>query len=369
MLKNIKFRKFVRTILAFFSTCFLVLMGWILIDCFTAKSTATEKVITYKVEDNIDYEVTLKDNQFYTSEESNENNKYVTSLMDTLQIYFDYELSGSKFFTSEYGYSVFLELVSNHDGDVVWKYEEELLPRDVKYSNDVMEVLIRDTVIVDVSNLYDKAMEFKDLTGYDVKLNIEVKIDNNLTVSGYENKVTDEQVLSLSVPLTKKVVSITTTNDKSINRSVLTHYEVDENFNIYLFLVSGLLTLSLIPLTIMSYVSLFNLINLDDYYRKLSILKRKYSPFIKEVSKKPEFKNKEVIDVLTCGELARLCMAREKLHINLYEDKEKYESLFYVIDDKVVYLYILELNYERIDMKDKSKVITIKEKEDDSKKS
>ena len=67
MLKNIKFRKFVRVILAFFSTCFLVLMGWILVDCFTAKSTATEKVITYKLEDNIDYEVTLKDNQFYTS--------------------------------------------------------------------------------------------------------------------------------------------------------------------------------------------------------------------------------------------------------------------------------------------------------------
>mgnify|MGYP003299111256 FL=1 len=368
MLKNIKFRKFVRVILAFFSTCFLVLMGWILVDCFTAKSTATEKVITYKLEDNIDYEVTLKDNQFYTSEESNEKNKYVTSLMDTLQVYFDYELSGSKFFDSEYGYSVFLELVSNNDGEVVWKYEEELLPYDSKLLNDVMEVSIRDTVIVDIRNLYDKAMEFKSLTGYDVKLNLEVKIDNSLTVSGYENKVTDEQVLSLSVPLTKKVVSITATNDKSINRSVLTHYEVDEKFNIYLFIVSGLLTLSLLPLTIMSYVSLFNLINLEDYSRKLFILKRKYAPFIKEVDKKPEFKNKEIIDVLTCGELARLCMEKEKLHINLYEDKENYETLFYVIDEKIVYVYLLELNYDRIDMKDKSKVIKLKKK-DDSKKS
>lgn len=368
MLENIKFRKFVRTILAFFSTCFLVLMLWILVDCFTSKSTATEKVITYKVKDSIDYEVTLKENQFYTSEEANEKNRYVASLMDTLQVYFDYELSGSKFFSSEYGYSVDLELVSNNDGEVVWNYTEEVLPREVKYEIDVMEVVVRDSVIIDISNLYSKAIEFKELTGYDVKLKIDVKIDNSLNVSRYDSKVNDEQLLSLSIPLTKKVVSISTSNNTSTNRSVLTHYEVDEEFNVYLFIISGLLTLSLIPLTVMSYVSLFNLINLDDYYRKLSILRRKYASFIKEVDKKPEFKNKEVIDVLTCGELARLCMAKEKLHINLYEDKENIESIFYVVDDKTVYVYLLELNYEHIDMKDKSKVISVKKKKDNSKK-
>mgnify|MGYP003308667695 CR=1 FL=1 len=146
-----------------------------------------------------------------------------------------------------------------------------------------------------MSNLYSRAKEFNELTGYDVKLHIDVRIDSSLSVDGYKNKVNDEQVLSLSVPLTKKVVSISTTNDKSINRSVIDHLEVDEKFNAYLFMLSGLVTLSLIPLTIMSYISLFNLINMDDYYRKLSILKRRYSKFIKIVDKKPDFKNKEVI--------------------------------------------------------------------------
>ena len=119
---EIKIRKLVRIILAFLSTCCLVLMLWVLVDCFTAKSSATEKVITYKISNNIDYEVTLKDNQFYTSDEANKNNRYVTSLMDTLQVYFDYELSGNKFFSGETGYNVNLELVSNYDGEVVWQY-------------------------------------------------------------------------------------------------------------------------------------------------------------------------------------------------------------------------------------------------------
>ena len=357
---EIKIRKFVRIILAFLSTCCLVLMLWVLVDCFTAKSTATEKVITYKVNNNIDYEVTLKDNQFYTSEEANEKNRYVTSLMDTLQIYFDYELSGSKFFSGEAGYSVNLELVSNYDGEVVWQYKEEVLPRMSEYSTDVLEVKVKDSVIIDISNLYSRAKEFNELTGYDVKLRVDVRVDSSLSVEGYKNKVNDEQILSLSIPLTKKVVSVTTTNDKSVNRNVIDHYEVDEKFNGYLFVVSGLVTLSLIPLTILSYISLFNLINIDDYYRKLAILKRRYGKYIKIVDKKPDFKNKEVIDVLTCGELARLCMIKDGLKINLYEDDDKKESLFYVIDEKDVYLYTLGLNYEHIDMSDRSKKISIK---------
>ena len=367
MLDSIKFRKYVRILLSFLSTCCLVLMLWVLIDCFTAKSTATEKVITYKIDDNIDYEVLLKDNQFYTSEVANEDNRYVTSLMDVLRVYFDYELSGSRFFSGEYGYSVNLELVSNHDGEIVWEYKEELLPKVSKYVNDVMSIQIRDSIVIDISNLYEKAKEFYALTGYDVRLNVDVMFDSVLKVDGYNKDVRDQQILSLSLPLTKKVISITTSNDNSSNKSVLTHYEVNEEFNGYLFIVSSLVSISLIPLTIMSYVSLFNLINLDDYNRKLNVLKRRYSKFIKVVYKKPNLKNKEVIEVVTCGELVKLCLGKEHLHISLYEDDENYKSFFYVVDDEVIYLYILELSYEYIKMSDKSKKINIKKKKEKGK--
>ena len=253
---EIKFRKLVRIILAFLSTCCLVFMLWVLVDCFTASSTATEKVITYKIKDNIDYDVVLKDNPFYTSDEANKENRYVTALMDTLQVFFDYELSGSKFFSGEHNYSVSLELVSNHGGEVVWKHTEEILPHTSLFSDDVMEVKVKDSIVVDIGNLYAMAREFFELTGYDVKLFIDVKIGSSLTVDGYKKNVSDEQILSLSIPLTKKVVSVDTTNNKNINRSIIEHYEFDEKFNVYLFLVSGISVLSLIPLTVMSYIAL-----------------------------------------------------------------------------------------------------------------
>lgn len=368
-MKNIKFKKFVRIVLAFLSTFFLVLMVWILIDCFTSKSMATKKIITYKVENDIDYEVILKENQFYTSDEANKNNRYVTSLMDTLEVFFDYELSGNNFFSGDYIYNVNLELVSNHDGEVMWKYNEEIVPQILKHVDDVMVIKIKDSVIVDIDSLYSRAQEFKILTGYDVKLKVDVNIDGSLVVDGYKNKVNDKKTMSLTVPLTKKVVNISTSSNNKVNKSVEDYYEVDEDFNSYLFIVSGLLILSLIPITIMSYASLFNLVNLVDYYRKLDILKKKYKRFIMIVEKRPDFKDKEVIDVLACVELARICIEKEKLHIDLYIDDEIKKSFFYVIDGEIVYLYTLELNYEFIDMSDKSRVIFKKKSKDDSKKS
>ena len=359
MFNSIGFRKFVRIILAFFSTCFLVLMLWVVIDCFTAKSNATEKVITYTINDGISYDVILKENQFYTNEESKKNNRYVTALMDTLQVYFNYELAGNKFFSGEYGYTVNLRLISNHNGAIVWKYEEEVVPRVSSYASDVMKFDVKDSVIIDINSLYSRAKEFNELTGYDVRLSVDVVFDSSLAVSGYSKKINDKQNLSLSIPLTKKVVSISTVNDNSVNRNVLTHYEVDEKFNAYLFIVSGLIIVSLIPLTVMSYVSLFNLVNLDDYYRKLSILRKKYARFIKVVDKKPDFKNKEVMEVITCGELARLCLMDEDLFINLYIDEDNKISLFYVVYEDEVYLYILKRSYEHIELSDKSKVISI----------
>ena len=52
---SLRFRKLVRTILVFLSTCFIIIMGWILIDCFTTKNNATDKIISYRVKDDIEY--------------------------------------------------------------------------------------------------------------------------------------------------------------------------------------------------------------------------------------------------------------------------------------------------------------------------
>lgn len=349
MRDNLKLRKFGRILLAFSSTCFLIIMLWVLIDCFTSKSTATDKVITYNVKDNIDYVVTLKDNQFYTNEEANEDNFYITSLMDTLQVKFQYELVGNRFFSSDYSYNVVLQLTSKNNDEVIWKYEEEVLSKIDESVSDVMKVSIDDSVNVDVSHLYNKAKEFYDLTGYGVDLKIYVNISSDLKVSNYDEGIKDNQSLLISFPLTEKIVSIEKSVDNSVNKKVLHQYEVDEKFNTYLFIVSILLIISLIPLTIRSYISLFNLTNLDDYNRKLKKLKRKYTYLIGDYVDKPDFKKKEIIEVVDFRELVSICNEKDLL-VNVFEKEKGRECWFYVIDKKDVYLYILSLDYNQIDM-------------------
>lgn len=354
-MENVKLRKLGRTILAFLSTCCLIIMFWILVDCFTAKSTASEKVISYKVSDSIDYKITMKNNQFYTSEEANESNFYVTSLMDTMQVNFKYNLIGSDYFNSDYEYVVVLNMTSANDGEVVWSYEEDVLSQVKDSVTDVMEIEISDSFNVDLSVLYKKAKEFYDLTGYGVNLDIKVKIASELSVENYDNKISDKQVLSISIPLSEKVASITKSSDNSVNKKVIDQYEVDEEFNTYLFIVSIGLIAALTPVTVRSYVALFNLTNLDNYDRKLKRLKTRYGFISKEVTKAPNFDNKEIYEVLSCSELSILC-ANKDLNINVYEKRKGKECWFYVVDKKDVYMYVLALDYEQIKMSNKGSI-------------
>lgn len=348
-MNNLKVRKFGRTFLAFLSTSFLFIMAWILVDCFTEKQTATTEVIKYKVKEDINYEVTLKENQFYTSEEANESNSYVSALVDTLKIDFNYELVGTNFFNSNYSYDVALKMTSVQDGEIVWSYDEAVLQEVSLEKKDIMEVNIKDTVNVDMSTLYTKAKEFKELTGYDVFLKIDVNIVNDLKVNNYDETIKDKQILSLSMPITDKVFAIEKTTTDGLSKSVFTQTSIDETFNTCLFIISLVSIVGLLPLTFISYVSLFNLINLDMYQSKINRINNRYGYLIKEVKGEPNFRDKELVEVVSLGLLVRLC-ADKDLVINFFERYEGKEAWYYVIDNQIAYLYILTLDYKEIDV-------------------
>jgi len=365
MNKNIKLRKLGRTILVFLSTGFLFIMAWILIDCFTNKQTATSEVIKYKIKEEINYEATLKENQFYTSEEANESNSYVSALLDALKVNFDYELVGTKFFNSNYTYDVILTMTSTKNGEIVWRYDETILSEVSLEKKDVMEVNIKDSVNIDMSSIYSKAMSFKDLTGYDVLLKIEVNIINDLSVNNYDESIKDTQLLTLSMPITEKVFAIDSTTSDGLSKSVLTQTSVNEKFNICLFIISLVSIVLLLPITFISYISLFNLINLDMYQSKINKINNRYGYLIKEVKDEPNFKDKEIVEVISLSLLVRLCIDKD-LKINFFERLEGKEAWYYVIDNQIVYLYILTLDYKEIDV---NSLYSKKEKDSKNKKS
>ncbi len=368
MKKNLKLQKLVRMLLALASSVFLVIMIWIIIDCFTFKTTASKKIISYNVKDGLDYEVILKNNQFYTNEEANLKNVFIPSLIDKLQLHLNYELVGSNFFDSDYSYEVVTTLKSVKDGKVIWKYKNSPYAKETRSSYDTMKVEINDYINVDMSNLYSMADEFYKMTNCDVVLEIDVNIGNDLKVVGYEKQINDQQVLSMTIPITDKVVSISRNNGNMENKKVFDQYVVNEQFNSSLFILACLLTISLIPVAVMSYASLFNLTNLDDYKRNLKKLNTKYGKMFKKVSNEPKVGNKELLEYDNIQELIVICKEKD-LNISVYERYPGRECWFYVDDDKKIHLYILKLNYREIDMRDTSAVIKLPKKNKNRKKS
>lgn len=365
MKENIKMRKVFRIFLAFVSTFFIIVMIWIIIDCFTTKRSSTKKVITYNIKDDIGYNVILKENNYFSNDD--ENIKYYPiELMDKVEVSFNYDLLGSDHFSANYDYEIITSLKSKIDNNIIWEKDETTLNRKNSFDDKVRSVKLFDSVTIDVNPYRELAQNFYELTGNDVYLTVSVNINNKLNVSGYDDNIIDKQVLSISFPITGKIAKIDKSIGDDINKKVLSQYQVDDNFNTYLFTLSMLILVSLLPIMIMSYVSLFNLINLDDYSRKLKVIKKKYKYLIKQVKEEPIFKDKEVVSANSYRDVASICNDKD-LPMNIYERTSGRECWIYVEDEKEVLLYILTPDYHEIDMRDNSKVIKIINKKNKAK--
>lgn len=335
MNKKIKLRKYSRVLLIFLATYFLVLIVWSLIDCLIGKNNVSNRIISYNVKDSINYDVILKDNSYTLN-----NGFYVVTSIESIKVNFNYEFVGSNYFSSNYSYLVLLKLYSMDNEKEIWNYEEEIVPEVENNVSDVKNFVINDEVNVDIESLYLKAMDFYQLTGRDVFLNINVNIDNELKVDGYSKKVNADKDLMISLPLTKKIVYINGEDNNNNNGRVIDNYVVNKKINWCLFIMCLLFIVSLMPVTVISYISLYELIHLEEYNRKLKKIKRRYGYLINNDLNKNELKDKEVVNVGSFSDLFKKCNERH-LVINMDEEIDKGKCSFYVIDKDMVYLYEL----------------------------
>ncbi len=356
MRHNLKVRKYFRLLLAFLSTVFLIILVWIMVDCFTTKRTASKKVITYDVQDDLTYQVNLKDNKFFNSDTANDKNSYVTSLIDDLNINFNYDLNGTALFNSDYRYRADVYLKSLNDEGVTWNYHETVLNEMEERVVDSTNIKLHNDIGIDFNHLYSLADEFHALTNYDVKLEVVITISSELYVKNSVDTIKDVQVLSLSMPMTKQITSITKTSDKNINRQVFSQFSVDERFNAHLFLFSSLLAIAIFPMMILSYVALFNLVNLDDYDHKLKAIQRKYARLLEKSSSVPRIKNKELVELNNMRTLVDTCRDQD-LMIKFYERVKGKECWFYSENAESVYLYILRLDHKPVSIRDTTPTI------------
>lgn len=356
-MNNILLRKGFRVVLAVLSTVFIFILIWVILDCFPRNVLVEDQIIDYESESNIDYYVISNPIDNMDGETIQESGVYISSLVTDIKLEYNYFFRADDYIDSRYNYYIFTVLKSIDEDNIIWQKKIDIVELTKGELDNTKIVQIKGETNIPFSTLYDEAWNYKNLTDKDVILEVNVQFENSFKSPLYDNYIISTSDNYISLPITNKTFRIDNLSKLVQKKSVSTNHEERSVFNSYLFSLAMICFVAIIPVTIMSYVSLFNLSNYDEYKRRLKAIKRKYYGYIVTRNTVPSFKRKEIIEVKDIKDLIDHIDEEE---IVFFEKEVGSEAWFYIEKKKEVYLYILILEHRVIDMSDNTKIKPLK---------
>ncbi len=328
----------------FFLCAFFVILFSILASFFIKRSYAIlgEQNIIYQENSNLDYKVYLKKNDFYESEYLNKDMVYVASLIDKIDVNFNYIFNINKKSNIDFTYDIVGKLVISDkaNGSTFFEKEYVLLDKvDDAMTSDGLHQ-INKSVSIDYGKYNNLANQFKSKYGVDansrliVYLNIHEKSKNsNFDLNNTSN-------MSLSIPLSERAVNISMDYNEVNKTSKMVR---DKQFVItnYLFVVLGAIFIILLIITLIKFIKMLLSIRVkrSKYDKYVNRLLREYDRLIVETTTAPSYiTNKDVVEILKFQELLDV-RDNLKLPIKYYVVKEHKECCFYINHEEELYLF------------------------------
>ena len=191
------------------SSTLLIIIAIILI--ITYFTTSKNEYNNYSEKAKVNYNVELKQNDFYPEDYDFENNTLIATLINNFDIYFNYNLTLDKEQEYTYSYKILAKTMVQNEADNTSIYEttEELVNKEEHTSNS-KNLNIIENLKINYDTYTDKINKFVNLYGLTdsnsmLELEMKVKVINKYDGTQI-NK--EENVMTLTIPLTTKTVDI-----------------------------------------------------------------------------------------------------------------------------------------------------------------
>lgn len=301
-----KYKKINKFMLTFILVMLFSILGYVLVKL--GKNNYEEIQVKYEEKSNIAYKVYLKENDFFDKEYLGMNETYITSLIDYLDIDFNYELKLDEKMDGDYSYyikGIISADQANGGNSNYWKKEYTLTEtRDVEYlKRDKIE--INSNVKINYQDYNDLLNTFKQEYGLavDGKLKVMLVIENKLTNEKIERDLLKKSDVELNIPLTSLTIEVPIEaegktedgyliNEKIIDTNVLYTISKVSGYTLFGFGFIGIIIL--LVLGVKSETA---------YQRKLRKILKAYDGILVEVNSLPELDKFNVISVKNFEEL------------------------------------------------------------------
>ena len=250
--------------------CLIVIMIFLTVSLFLFYENKKDKqYIHYQETSDVDYQVFLKENQFFNNDFLTNKNSYVASLINYLTAKFKYNLTLDKE-NIDYHYSYRIEaetIVKEKDMDKPLYHSSDILLKEKNKKGNLNKINIQEDIKIDYNHYNQITKTFIQTYGLDNTesiLNINMYVDIINSCDDLEQTPNKESVITLSIPLTTKTVGIDI-SDNLINDNGIMLCQMTTNRNIFLIL-GVIFSIIDIILTIYIIKYYFETLSLENLY-------------------------------------------------------------------------------------------------------
>ena len=332
-----------------FGLVVLIVLGCILTFSFDFRKT---KTMHYEEKSNLDYKVYLKENQFYDTPYLGKDKKYISALIKYIDSSFSYSFKIDENIDVNYNYYIDANLkIDDTTGENIYEKTYNILDKK-QLSNITNMFSIYENVKIDYDKYNTIAKQFISQYKISGKANLEVNL--HVEVLGeHENfakNINDKGVITLNIPLLEDVNSIEMDYNLVNNKDAVLEYSSTKIKNYPLFIITILLIAIDILITIIVVIKIITRRDATTLYElKLNKIKKEYDKYLSETvltQRLDDLYKTKSLRIILIKSFDDLLDVRDNLKkpILFNEEIPKKETIFYIIADNVVYLYVMHVN-------------------------
>ncbi len=303
--------------------------------------TSKQSKIYYQKKGNMNYQVYLKDNNFYTKPYQDSDMSYITSLIENIKIDFEYETNSNKNTNINTKYKINGQLMIKDRDNMNQTFYEQTYPlQDEKITKNTKNNIIKESIEInynqynEIANLFKKNYGLNTESNFIVSFIIEEEIENNK----------QQEIMNLTIPLSKNSIKIEK-NEIHKEGEILEEKKLMIKHK-YLFLIGLIIGIDTIKrIMAMLYHMKKKEKKKTKFEKEIGSILKKYDRYIVNTDTIP---SKEKYEVIYVNSFTELLDARDSVQepIKYHITKEHTECEFYITHQNE--LYILEKREEII---------------------
>ena len=344
------YRKNREKLILFQSMLIIVLAVAIVVCSIVSIQLKMKYYVHYTERGSIDYNVFLKDNEFYAESHLGQGQSYVASLIDRIITNFNYRIDmDTEDVNYRYSYKITstLEILDDLSNVAIFNPEEVLVNVQNKTQSSSDRLEINEIVVIDYdeyNNLASKFLETYDLLG-DTTSHIIVKLEVDVLsdCDAFSGSAVDTYISELRIPLTTKTVNIKMTSsvpDEEARMIACTRGVGSEVFATTAIVLGVIEALFIAVLA--SFVYLTRTPDIT-YATRVKKIVSQYKSYIQRINNMFETTGYQVIYVNTFDEMLEI---RDTIQapILMHENEDQTCCKFIIpTDSKLLYVYLISV--------------------------